>query len=58
MGIALFCLLFIAIPLTFSDDENEKLKPMFDNYIQKFNKTYKDNPEEYEARFKYFVVRY
>ncbi|KPI98242.1 Cathepsin O [Papilio xuthus] len=56
LGIALFCLLFIAIPLTFSGDEKEKLKPMYDNYIQKFNKTYKDNPEEYETRFKYFVA--
>ncbi|XP_068623203.1 cathepsin O-like [Battus philenor] len=56
LGIALFCLLFIAIPLSFTGESREKLKPMFDDYIEKFNKTYKDNPEEYETRFRYFVA--
>ncbi|CAG5054083.1 unnamed protein product [Parnassius apollo] len=56
LGIALFCLLFIAIPLTYTGDSREKLKSMFDDYIQKFNKTYKNNTEEYETRFNYFVA--
>lgn len=56
LGVALFCLLFIVIPLTYSGENNENLKPMFDEYIQKFNKTYKNNTDEYESRYRYFVV--
>ncbi|KAJ0172569.1 hypothetical protein K1T71_011708 [Dendrolimus kikuchii] len=57
LGFALFCLLFVAIPLSLSvDDSKEELKPMFDDYIQKFNKTYKNNTDEYETRLQHFVA--
>ncbi|KAG6440257.1 hypothetical protein O3G_MSEX001181 [Manduca sexta] len=56
LGFALFCLLFVAIPLSVSKNKTkEQLKPMFDQYIQKFNKSYKDKPDEYETRFAHFV---
>lgn len=55
--VALFCLLFlIIVPLSLTGEESEKeLKPMFDDYVKKFNKTY-TNPEEYLTRFQHFVV--
>nr|XP_049697307.1 cathepsin O [Helicoverpa armigera] len=56
LGIALFCLLFVAIPITLNKQKSmEELKPMFDDYIAKFNKSYR-NPEEYMARFQHFVA--
>nr|ARV79892.1 cathepsin O [Antheraea pernyi] len=57
LGFALFCLLFVAIPLTLTNDgSKEELLPMFDNYIQKFNKSYKNNTDEYTTRFEHFVA--
>lgn len=59
LGFALFCLLFVAIPLSLSEnDSKEELKPMFDDYLKKFNKTYKNNTDEYETRFQHFVVSF
>ncbi|KAH9643824.1 hypothetical protein HF086_002322 [Spodoptera exigua] len=56
LGFALFCLLFVAIPISLSRQKSvEELKPMFDDYIAKFNKTYA-TPEEYSARFQHFVA--
>lgn len=56
LGFALFCLLFVAIPITLSRQRStEELKPMFDDYISKFNKNY-SNPEEYQTRFQHFVA--
>lgn len=58
LGIALFCLLFLAIPLSYSGKRNkEQYQPMFDEYIEKFNKSYKNKPDEYELRFQHFMVR-
>lgn len=56
LGFALFCLLFVAIPISLSRQKSvEELKPMFDDYITKFNKSYA-TPEEYSARFQHFVA--
>lgn len=58
LGIALFSLLFLAIPLSYSPKRTkEQLMPMFDDYIEKFNKSYKNKPEEYAVRFEHFMVR-
>ncbi|XP_052744699.1 cathepsin O [Bicyclus anynana] len=55
--LALVCLLFVAIPLTYPGTKTkEELRPMFDNYIDKFNKSYKNNPAEYETRLGHFVA--
>ncbi|XP_075982157.1 cathepsin O-like [Anticarsia gemmatalis] len=56
LGFSLCCLAFLAIPLTLSRQKSiQELKPMFDEYIQKFNKSYR-NPEEYDTRFQHFVA--
>lgn len=56
LAFALFCLLFVAIPLSLTDDDNkEQLVNMFHDYIQKFNKTYKNDTDEFETRFQHFV---
>lgn len=58
LGIALFCLLFLAIPLSYSGKRTkEQYKSMFDEYIEKFNKSYKNKPDEYELRLQHFMVR-
>ncbi|XP_045778492.1 cathepsin O-like isoform X1 [Maniola jurtina] len=55
--LALVCLLFVAIPLTYPGTRTkEELRPMFDEYIEKFNKSYKNNPVEYETRLEHFVA--
>ncbi|CAG9571896.1 unnamed protein product [Danaus chrysippus] len=54
--VALVCLLFVAIPLSYPDRTKETLRPMFDEYIENFNKTYKDDPAEYEKRLEHFVA--
>ncbi|CAH0397070.1 unnamed protein product [Chilo suppressalis] len=57
LGIVLFCLLFIVVPISYSaSTSKEQLKPIFDQYIEKYNKSYKNNPEEYETRFQHFLV--
>ncbi|XP_063831915.1 cathepsin O-like [Ostrinia nubilalis] len=57
LGIALFSLLFLAIPLNYNAKRTkEQMKPMFDDYIEKFNKSYKNNPDEYALRFEHFMV--
>ncbi|KAL4713417.1 hypothetical protein ACJJTC_010402 [Scirpophaga incertulas] len=55
LAIGIFCLLFIAIPLHYSSRSKEQMKPIFDEYIEKFNKSYKNNPAEYELRFQHFI---
>lgn len=58
LAIALFCLLFLAIPLSYPTKRTkEQLKLMFDDYVEKFNKSYKNKPDEYALRFKHFSVR-
>ncbi|XP_047539043.1 cathepsin O-like [Vanessa atalanta] len=53
--LALVGLLFIVIPLTYPKSKTkDELRPMFDSYIQKFNKTYKYNLTEYETRLEHF----
>ncbi|XP_050355645.1 cathepsin O-like [Nymphalis io] len=55
--LALVSLLFVAIPLTYSNTKTkEKLRPIFDSYIEKFNKSYKNNLTEYEKRLEHFCV--
>lgn len=56
LAFALFCLLFVAIPIRLTRQKSiEELKPMFDDYLAKFNKSY-PNPDEYTTRFQHFVV--
>ncbi|KAJ2941129.1 hypothetical protein O0L34_g10364 [Tuta absoluta] len=56
IALAVICLLLIAIPISFNGKSKQQLmKPIFDEYIKKFNKTYKDNIPEYETRLKYFM---
>ncbi|XP_063366108.1 cathepsin O-like [Cydia amplana] len=55
--VAMFSLLFIVIPISYkSGNSKQQLQLMFDEYIQKFNKTYKNNPEEYATRFEHFTA--
>ncbi|XP_072945394.1 cathepsin O-like [Epargyreus clarus] len=55
--IALVCLLFIFTSMRYTGPPTkEELRPMFDEYIKKFNKTYKDDPVEYESRLTHFVA--
>ncbi|XP_045453423.1 cathepsin O-like [Melitaea cinxia] len=57
LAFALLSLLFVAIPLTYPRTKNkEELRPMFDSYIEKFNKSYKNNPVEYETRLEHFCA--
>ncbi|CAH2087833.1 unnamed protein product [Euphydryas editha] len=57
LAFALVSLLFIAIPLTYPRTKTkEQLRPLFDSYIEKFNKSYKNNPEEYEKRLEHFCA--
>ncbi|XP_013192682.1 cathepsin O [Amyelois transitella] len=56
LGVALVCLLFLAIPLTYSSKKQAALHEMFEEYVEKFNKTYKNNTNEYETRYQHFVA--
>lgn len=57
--LVLVCLLFIILSLRYSEPNTmEELRPMFDEYIEKFNKTYKDDPAEYKLRLTHFVVSF
>lgn len=58
IAIILICLLFIAIPISYSGGKQKQqlMQPMFDEYIQKFNKSYKDDPAEYQIKFNHFMV--
>lgn len=58
IAIALICLLFIAIPISYSGGKQKLVQLQFDEYLQKFNKSYKENPAEYETRLKYFTVSF
>ncbi|CAF4762594.1 unnamed protein product [Pieris macdunnoughi] len=54
---ALLCLLFVAIPLSYSGGRSkEELRPMFEEYVKKYNKSYFNNSAEYETRFEHFVA--
>lgn len=56
LAVALFCVLFIAVPLALSSKKTEAdLKPMFDDYLKQFNKTYR-NITVYQTKFQHFVV--
>ena len=56
LGFALFCLLFVAIPISLTREKSvEEMKPLFEDYLAKFNKSY-PNPDEYSARLQHFVV--
>lgn len=56
LAFSLCCLLFVVLPLMLSSEPSEEtLKPMFDDYIQKYNKSYA-NLQEYSTRFQHFVV--
>ncbi|CAG4990425.1 unnamed protein product [Colias eurytheme] len=57
LAFALACLLLVVIPLSYPGGKSkEELRPMFEEYVQKYNKTYKNNPAEYETRFEHFVA--
>lgn len=57
LTVALLSLLFIAIPISYKGGKSkEELQLMFDEYIKKFNKTYKDRPDEYATRLQHFTV--
>lgn len=57
LTVALLSLLFIAIPISYKGGKSKKeLQLMFDEYIKKFNKTYKDRPDEYATRLQHFTV--
>lgn len=52
----LFCVMFIVVPLSLPTEKTkEQLKPVFNDYVKKFNKSYK-SPEEYATRFEHFVA--
>lgn len=56
LAVAIFSLLFVFVPLALNQHPTHAdLKPMFDDYLKQFNKSYK-NPDEYETRLKHFVV--
>lgn len=49
-------LCFLAIPIRVEPDaSNEEIK-LFQNYVTHYNKSYRNNPTEYEGRFKRFQV--
>lgn len=48
-------LCFLAIPIKVDPDNNEDIK-LFQNYVIRYNKSYRNNPSEYEERFKRFQV--
>lgn len=59
LAVVLLSLLLIAIPISYSGaNRKQQMKLKFDKYIEKFNKSYKNNPEEYERRFQHFVVSF
>ncbi|CAG9128804.1 unnamed protein product [Plutella xylostella] len=56
LAIGLVCLLLIAIPISYTGNKKATLQLMFDDYIAKFNKTYKSDPAEYQTRFQHFMA--
>ncbi|XP_049878298.1 cathepsin O-like [Pectinophora gossypiella] len=56
LAVALICLLFIAIPISLSKNKEQMYRPMFDEYVEKFNKSYKNKTDEYETRFQHFMA--
>ncbi|KAM3966024.1 cathepsin O [Aphomia sociella] len=56
LGLALLTLLFLAIPFKSSGQEKEALLVQYNDYLEKFNKSYKNNPDEYEKRFEHFIA--
>ncbi|XP_073954621.1 cathepsin O-like [Choristoneura fumiferana] len=57
LTVALLSLLFIAIPVSYKGGKSKKeLQLMFDEYVEKFNKTYKDRPDEYATRLQHFTA--
>lgn len=55
--IGLLSLLFIAVPLMYpSTSKMDSFREKFDDYLNKFNKTYRNNTPEYETRLKHFIV--
>ncbi|CAK1542513.1 unnamed protein product [Leptosia nina] len=57
LAFALVCLLFVAIPLSYTGGRSkEELKPMFEEYVRKYNKSYVNDSAEYATRFEHFVA--
>ena len=49
-------LCFLAIPIRVDPDtSNEDIK-LFQNYVTRYNRSYRNDPSEYEERFKRFQV--
>ncbi|EZA49885.1 cathepsin O isoform X1 [Ooceraea biroi] len=47
-------LCFFMVPIRVEPDKNVEDAKLFANYIDRYNKSYKDNPEEYKKRFERF----
>nr|XP_031839997.1 cathepsin O-like isoform X2 [Nomia melanderi]XP_031839998.1 cathepsin O-like isoform X2 [Nomia melanderi] len=47
-------LCFLAIPIRVDPDHNSEDVKLFETYVARYNKSYRNNPEEYEERFKQF----
>ncbi|KOC67021.1 Cathepsin O [Habropoda laboriosa] len=47
-------LCFLAIPIRVEPDTNNEDVKLFQNYVTRYNKSYKNNPTEYEEKFKRF----
>lgn len=50
-------LCFLAIPIRVGPDNNSEDIKLFENYVAKYNKSYKNNPTEYSDRFERFQVK-
>ncbi|XP_047352185.1 cathepsin O-like isoform X2 [Vespa velutina] len=47
-------LCFLAIPIRIGPDNNNEDIKLFENYVARYNKSYKNNPTEYSDRFERF----
>ncbi|XP_076641409.1 cathepsin O [Halictus rubicundus] len=47
-------LCFLGIPIRVGPDVSPKDVKLFEDYVTRYNKSYRDKPEEYETRFKRF----
>ncbi|XP_015190710.1 PREDICTED: cathepsin O-like [Polistes dominula] len=47
-------LCFLAIPIRVGPDNNDKDMKLFENYVARYNKSYRKNPTEYSNRFQRF----
>lgn len=53
-------LLFLVIPFNNlrNDDDDEKDEKLFEDYVDRFNKSYRRNLTEYSKRYKHFRVSF